>query len=82
MNKARLKAAWEVRAGVVPGHALDEYTKRFVYTSDEYEEDGKHASELAYQPIFMVKMAQATSYHQQVSNPQILNWTELTFIWY
>lgn len=78
----RLKAAWEVCAGLIPGQPMPEYTKRFVYTSEDYEEDGRHAKELEYHPIFMKRMAEASSYHQQMSNPQTLNWAELTFIWY
>lgn len=79
---AQLKAAWEVRAGLIPGQPMNEYSKRFFYTSDEYEEDGKHAADLEYHPIFMRKMAEAASYHMQMSNPRMLNWAELTFIWY
>lgn len=78
----RLKAAWEVRAGLIPGQAMPEYTKRFLYTSEDYEEDGRHAKEFAYHPIFMKRMAEASSYHHQISNPQTLNWAELTFLWY
>lgn len=78
----RLAAAWEVRAGLIPGQALPEYTKHFFYASEEYEEDGRHAKEFAYQPIFMKRMAMAASYQQQLSNPNTLNWVELTFIWY
>lgn len=77
-----LKAAWEVRAGLIPGQPMPEYTKRFLHTSEDCEEDGRHAKEFAYHPIFMKRMAEAASYHQQVSNPQALNWAELTFIWY
>ena len=79
---ARLAAAWEVRAGLIPGQALPEYTKRFFYTSEDHEEDNRHAKEFAYQPIFMQRLAQATMYHQQMSDPRTLNWAELTFLWY
>jgi hypothetical protein len=78
----RLKAAWEVRAGLIPGQPMPEYTKCFVYTSANYEEDGRHAEEFAYQPIFMKRLAEASSYHEQMSNPKVLNWAELTFLWY
>jgi hypothetical protein len=81
-ESARLKAAWEVRAGLIPGQPMEEYTQQFFYTSDDYEEDGKHAKEVSYHPIFMKRMAEASSYHQQMSNPQMLNWAELSFIWY
>lgn len=77
-----LKAAWEVRAGVIPGQAMPEYTKRFLYTSRDHEEDGAHAQETGYQPLFMKQMACASSYHQQMSDPRMNNWAELTFIWY
>lgn len=77
-----LKASWEVRAGVIPGQPIPELTKQFYYTSRDYEEDGEHAKELNYQPLFMKQMACASSYHQQMSNPQLNNWAELTFIWY
>lgn len=77
-----LKAAWEIRAGIIPGQATPEYTRKFFYTSSDYEEDGKHAQEFGYQPIFMKQAACAASYHQQMSSPQVNNWAELTFIWY
>ena len=77
-----LKATWEVRAGVVPGTAIPEYTKCFTYTADEYETDGAHATDPAYQPIFMLRMAEAGIYQLQLSNPKLVNWAELTFFWY
>jgi hypothetical protein len=46
------------------------------------ETDKAHAKETYYQPIFMQQMALASSYHQQVSDPRVNNWAELTFIWY
>jgi hypothetical protein len=82
MSPVALKAAWEVRAGLVPGTAMPEYTKRFIYTSEDYDVDAQHAKDMAYQPIFMQQIAKASSYHQQMSNPGMLNWAELTFIWY
>lgn len=77
-----LKAAWEVRAGLIPGQPLPEWTKRFVYTSAQVEEDGQHAKDVTYQTIFNKRQFEAMSYHLQMSNPQISNWAELTFIWY
>ena len=77
-----LKAAWEVRAGIIPGQPIPELTKQFFYTSRDHEEDGEHAKELGYQPLFMKQMACANSYHMQMSDPRINNWAELTFIWY
>lgn len=82
MSTESLRGAWEVRCGVVPSQPINEYTKRFFYTAKDFAEDGRHAKELNYQPIFMKQMALASSYHQQMMNPQINNWAELTFIWY
>lgn len=79
MPKA-LKATWGVRAGVIPGEAMGEYSKQFFYTSDDYEEDAKHR-ELNYLPIFCQKMAEAQAYMQQLNNPKFLNWVEMTFMW-
>jgi hypothetical protein len=77
-----LKAAWEVRAGIIPGEVIPELTKKFYYTSRDREEDEAHAKELNYQPLFMKQMACATAYHQQMSDPRVNNWAELAFIWY
>jgi hypothetical protein len=78
----RLKAAWEVRAGLVPGTPMPEYTKRFVYTSEDVEKDGQHAKDPAYQTSFNQLQFAAMSYHLQMSNPSLNNWADLTFIWY
>jgi hypothetical protein len=82
MMPEALAAAWEIRAGVIPGQPIPEYTKQFLYTSADKETDGDHAKEIGYQPLFMKQMACASSYHQQMSDPRINNWAELTFIWY
>ena len=77
-----LVAAWEVVAGVIPGQTMPEYTKRFYYSSRDKEEDYQHRKEIAYQPLFMKQMACAMAYHQQLSDPAIVNWVRLDFIWF
>jgi len=76
------KGAWQVTAGVVPGIGEAEYTKSWSYDSLEYEEDGKHAKEPGYQPIFMRKLSMASGYFTQINDPRIVNWARLEFIWY
>lgn len=76
------KASWTVVAGVIPGTPIAEFTKRWDYDSDEMEEDGRHASDPAYQPLFMKKLAEASFYAYQLNNPKLLNWVETTFLWY
>lgn len=82
MTREALKASWEIRAGVIPGQPLPEYTKRFLYTSGDHQEDEAHAKDISYQPLFMKQMACANAYCQQMSDPRLNNWVELTFIWY
>jgi len=85
------KGAWEVRAGIIPGQAMPELTRRWVYTSADREKDeteSQLAAErsatagLAYHAIFAKMRAEAVDYHLQMSNPRVMNWAELTFIWY
>lgn len=82
MPRLAAKGAWQVTAGVVPGIGMAEYTARWDYDSAEYEEDGKHAKEVGYQPIFMQKLAMATAYCTQITDPRCVNWVHLEFIWY
>jgi hypothetical protein len=81
-NMVALKAAWEIRAGVIPGQAMPEYTKRFVYTSQDDATDREHFKDPAYQTIYNLRQMEAYSYHWQMSNRNLNNWTELVFIWY
>ena len=78
----RLAAAWEVRAGVIPGTPTLELTKRWAYTSADREEDERHLGELGYQAIFNKRQACAISYHAQLTNPNVNNWADLSFIWF
>ncbi len=77
-----LAASWEVRAGVIPGQPIPEYTKQFHYTSRDKESDAEHAKDFGYQPLFSKQMACAAAYHMQMTDPRVNNWAELTFIWY
>jgi hypothetical protein len=78
----RLKASWEVRAGVVPGQPIPECTKQWHYTSAERDEDEKHGSDQTYHSKFSKLRAEAMDYYLQASMPQDHNWAEITFIWY
>lgn len=77
-----LIAAWEVRAGVIPGSPMPQYSKQFLYTSEDVDKDAEHANDFAYQTIFNQRQFQAMSYHLQMSSPSLNNWADLTFIWY
>ena len=77
-----LKASWEVTAGVVPGIGIAELTKRWLYTSADFEEDTKHTSEQGYQPKFMKLLAEASFYQAQLTNPHFINWVQMSFTYY
>lgn len=77
-----LAAIWEVRAGVIPGVAVPELTKRFLYTSRDKQEDTEHASEIGYQPLFMKQLVCAAAYCQQMCDPRVNNWADMTFMWF
>jgi hypothetical protein len=78
----RAKAAWRVMAGVIPGQPIEEYTRTWTYTSEDYEEDGRHAKDAAYQPIMLKLMFEAMAYQMQMSDHRILNFSMLEWIWY
>jgi hypothetical protein len=75
-------AAWEVRAGVIPGSPVGEYSKKFLYTLRDKQEDISNRHDLSYQSLFAKQMACASAYHQQMSEPDLNNWAELTFVWF
>lgn len=80
-----LKAAWEVRAGVLPGIPIPEFTKQFIYTSDDNEADNA-ANPGGKDPSYHSKLAkvraEAMDYYLQVSLPNLNNWATITFLWY
>jgi len=75
-----LRGAWEVRVGLVPGQALSDYTRTFVYSSDDYERDCNAAA--GDEAVFATLREQAFEYAKDVMNPQAFNWVEVVWIWY
>lgn len=77
----RAKGAWQVRAGLIPKEPLPEFTKKWMYTSADYEQDSRiqKPSEVAK---FSKLRAEAMDYYLQISDPRLNNWAELVFIWY
>ena len=59
----RLRAAWEVRAGVIPMQAIPEHTKRFFYTSEDYEWDISEEGKQANPNKFTAKLDEATKWY-------------------
>ena len=73
------KALIEVVAGVIPGTPMPEHTKRWSYTSDEYEQDMK--AKLNEPTIFSARLQEAHDYAMGLSNPAYMNWVRVDWIW-
>jgi hypothetical protein len=83
MPNNALKARWDVQAGVVPGFAREDLTRRWYYSSAECEEDENGgARSPAYHSIFAKRRAEAMDYYLIVSMPQRNNWATITFVWF
>jgi len=68
---SRLRAAWEVRAGLIPRQPMEEYSKRFSLT----ENDERSAE------VFEAKRKQAMDYAAELMNPHRFNWVHVEWIW-
>jgi hypothetical protein len=64
---------WEVTAGVIPGHPLPQYSRRFGVTSHEHETSNGD--------ITVMKMVEALEYARSLHTPESLNWVNFTWIW-
>jgi hypothetical protein len=77
-----LKASWEVVAGVIPGRPMPQFSREWCYTSQQKEEDERQGIDPAYHSIFAKMRADVLDYYMQISNPNLNNWAEITFLWY
>lgn len=77
----RLKASWEVFVGVIPGKPEPELTKRWFYTSTDYEidlaRDAADESESNFQRI----LREAYEYAAKVTDPRYNNWVRVDYLW-
>lgn len=73
------KAVFEVRAGIIPGTAMAEHTRRWVYTNQELEKDRETPGD---QPtIFSQRLQEAHDYAMKLTNPTYLNWVSVHWMW-
>lgn len=80
-----LKGQWVVRAGVIPGEEIAQFTRVWLYTSQDDEEDrlaNPDGKDLAYHSRLAKMRAEALDYYLQVSLPQLNNWATLEFTWF
>ena len=79
----RAKAFWMVTAGML-SEAMPEYTKRWGYTSADYEQDIENAEEKAEKDIetnFMRMDREAHHYARSITHPSHVNWVKVEFLW-
>jgi hypothetical protein len=73
------KAIIEVHAGVIPGQPMAEFTKRWSYDSNDYEQDLKTPED---QPtILSLRLTEAHDYAMGLSNPHYVTWVRVDWIW-
>jgi hypothetical protein len=73
------KALFEVRAGVISGVPIAEFSKRWTYDSEEFEQDRQTAQD---QPtIFSTRLQEAHDYAMGLSNPAHVNWVRVDWLW-
>jgi hypothetical protein len=71
-----LKGQWIVEGGVIPLQKVPEYTKAWNYTSEDIEKD--RANDYA---IFIEMRDAAYEYAKSITNPTMLNWVSVNWIW-
>ena len=69
------RCAWIVTAGIIPGEPMPEYTRQWGMTSAEWEAPGNVA-------LFNACLVAALEYARYLSDPYLLNWTNVHWIWY
>jgi len=73
---SRLKGQWTVTAGVLPGAVEKDYTRQWVYTSDDLAKD-QHEDYKKWNEM----KEEAYEYAKQITNPQHVNWVAVDWVW-
>jgi hypothetical protein len=76
MTVQSVKYAVEVVAGLVPGQPLKEFTRTFVVTSGDWEAAGHHVETVQDQ------WDEANVYARSLVDPRVVNWVQLSWVWF
>jgi len=79
LKKVGMKAIWTVSAGVVPYHPKPEYTKIWVYTVTDFENDQNMLPEEVTR--FAEIVDEVSNYQWTLTDPDVLNWVHSDFHW-
>lgn len=73
MNACRFY--WQVDAGILPGHPMPEYSRRFAVDTDEWEAVAD-PTELLDETTM-----EALNYARSLADPTRVNWVSSEFVW-
>jgi hypothetical protein len=79
MPMTACKAIFQVHAGIVPGHPIPELSKRWTYSSEDYRKDCEMAKE--QETKFTALLKEAHAYALQTTDPRLVNWVTVEWIW-
>ena len=83
----RLRCSFEVFAGIIPGQAMPELTRRWLITSEAWEGENQMTDEQfkAAHPdgrsTFLEFRDAAHDYAKELTDPRTLNWVRVDFVW-
>jgi hypothetical protein len=61
---------------------MAELSKKWLYTSLDYEKDTSGDAQNAETNIFTAHMKEASDYMLRMNDPRQFNWARMEFIWY
>jgi hypothetical protein len=77
MEAARLLI--EVRAGVIAGEAMPEYTRRWSWNSSD--QDALEKGDPAARQRYIQMAGESREYAASLENPQMVNWVRRDWLW-
>lgn len=69
----------EVMAGVIPGEAMPEYTKRWGWTSKNQE--ALEAGDAEAKALYIQIAGESREYAASLENPALINWVRRDWLW-
>lgn len=71
-----LKGQWTVTAGIIPGQVESQYTKSWLYNSDDLARDQYQNWSLWHQ-----MKNEAHEYAKSITDPSKVNWVAVDWMW-
>lgn len=71
MEEKSVKVVIEVMAGIIPGEPMDEYTRRWTLSREEFNDQNTYFQQLGWANIYALSLM----------NPVELNWVKMEWVW-